>query len=386
MNHYNKDMNQPVKELYDVLNELERKGYEAYLVGGAVRDMVLGVPIKDYDITTNADPNAIRMTFQDYKTYDLGKKHGTVTVLAGKTKFDITPFRLEDDYRDHRHPETVLFTADLEDDLKRRDFTINALCMNSKDQIIDLFDGIKDIENRQIRAIGDPKARFSEDALRILRALRFEAVLDFKIEAETQKQIQECSYLLDCISAERKKEELLKILCCQSAFRIINENLRVFQTFMPFHRITRTRNNFSSPFYALAYLLRNEKDPDLRSLKYSNQEIRLIEELIRSSKIDIHDDTHFIECLSSLDQKDILRFLNQYHRRDFTDRFEELRPWICTLNELKIDGKTIQKYGYREKQISQIKQKLLDQVHQRKVNNTAEGLESCLAKNPSLLS
>lgn len=386
MNHYNKDMNQPVKELYDVLNELERKGYEAYLVGGAVRDMVLGVPIKDYDITTNADPNAIRMTFQDYKTYDLGKKHGTVTVLAGKTKFDITPFRLEDDYRDHRHPETVLFTADLEDDLKRRDFTINALCMNSKDQIIDLFDGIKDIENRQIRAIGDPKARFSEDALRILRALRFEAALDFEIEAETKKQIQECSYLLDCISAERKKEELLKILCCQSAFRIINENLRVFQTFMPFHRITRTRNNFSSPFYALAYLLRNEKDPDLRSLKYSNQEIRLIEELIRSSKIDIHDDTHFIECLSSLDQKDILRFLNQYHRRDFTDRFEELRPWICTLNELKIDGKTIQKYGYREKQISQIKQKLLDQVHQRKVNNTAEGLESCLAKNPSLLS
>lgn len=386
MNHYNKVMNRPVKELYDVLKRLEERGYEAYLVGGAVRDMVLGAPIKDYDITTNADPNAIRMAFQDHKTYDLGKKHGTVTVLAGTTKFEITPFRLEDDYRDHRHPETVLFTSDLKDDLKRRDFTINALCMDSNDQIIDLFDGIKDIENRQIRAIGDPKARFSEDALRILRALRFEAALDFEIEAETKKQIEECAYLLECISAERKKEELLKILCCRNAFRIINDNLKVFQTFMPFHRITRTRNNFSSPFYALAYLLRNEKDPDLRSLKYSNQEIRLIEELIRSSKIDIHDDTHFIECLSSLDQKDILRFLNQYHRRDFTDRFEELRPWICTLNELKIDGKTIQKYGYREKQISQIKQKLLDQVHQRKVNNTAEGLESCLAKNPSLLS
>lgn len=379
-------MNRPVKELYDVLKRLEERGYEAYLVGGAVRDMVLGAPIKDYDITTNADPNAIRMAFQDHKTYDLGKKHGTVTVLAGTTKFEITPFRLEDDYRDHRHPETILFTSDLKDDLKRRDFTINALCMDSNDQIIDLFDGIRDIENRQIRAIGDPKARFNEDALRILRALRFEAALDFEIEAETKKQIEECAYLLECISAERKKEELLKILCCQSAFRIINENLRVFQTFMPFHRITRTRNNFSSPFYALAYLLRNEKDLDLRSLKYSNQEIRLIEELIRSSKIDISDDTHFIECFSSLDQKDILRFLNQYHRKDFNDRFEKLRPWICTLNELKIDGKTIQKYGYRGKQISQIKQKLLDQVHQRKVNNTAEDLESCLAKNPSLLS
>ena len=379
-------MNRPVKELYDVLKQLEERGYEAYLVGGAVRDMVLGAPIKDYDITTNADPNAIRMAFQDHKTYDLGKKHGTVTVLAGTTKFEITPFRLEDDYRDHRHPETVLFTSDLKDDLKRRDFTINALCMDSNDQIIDLFDGIRDIENRQIRAIGDPKARFNEDALRILRALRFEAALDFEIEAETKKQIEECAYLLEYISAERKKEELLKILCCQSAFRIINENLRVFQTFMPFHRITRTRNNFSSPFYALAYLLRNEKDLDLRSLKYSNQEIRLIEELIRSSKIDISDDTHFIECLSSLDQKDILRFLNQYHRKDFNDRFEKLRPWICTLNELKIDGDTIRKYGYREKQISQIKQKLLDQVHQRKVNNTAEDLESCLAKNPSLLS
>lgn len=386
MNHYNKVMNRPVKELYDVLKQLEERGYEAYLVGGAVRDMVLGAPIKDYDITTNADPNAIRMAFQDHKTYDLGKKHGTVTVLAGTTKFEITPFRLEDDYRDHRHPETVLFTSDLKDDLKRRDFTINALCMDSNDQIIDLFDGIRDIENRQIRAIGDPKARFNEDALRILRALRFEAALDFEIEAETKKQIRECAYLLEYISAERKKEELLKILCCQSAFRIINENLRVFQTFMPFHRITRTRNNFSSPFYALAYLLRNEKDLDLRSLKYSNQEIRLIEELIRSSKIDISDDTHFIECLSSLDQKDILRFLNQYHRKDFNDRFEKLRPWICTLNELKIDGDTIRKYGYREKQISQVKQKLLDQVHQRKVNNTAEDLESCLAKNPSLLS
>lgn len=377
-------MKVPVKELYTVLKLLENKGYEAYLVGGAVRDLVMGNPIKDYDITTNADPNAIKTVFQNYRTFDQGKRHGTISVLIGKIKFEITPFRLEGDYRDHRHPETVLFTADLEDDLKRRDFTINALCMDSNDRIIDLFDGIRDIEQKQIRAIGDPKARFNEDALRILRALRFQAVLDFSIEEKTQKQIRECAHLLEYISEERKKEELLKILCCPNAFSIINANLEVFRTFMPFTRIRRTLNNFSSPLYALAYLLRSRKDLDLKAHKYSNQEIGLIEELIHSAKIDISDDTQLITVLSSVHQKDILRFLSQYHKRDLTDRFTSLSSYMCTLNELQIDGETLNRLGYHEKEIGTVKRILLDQIHSQKIRNDREILSGFVKDNPAL--
>ena len=369
------------KELYIALKELEDHGYEAFLVGGAVRNYVLNTPIKDYDITTNADPNAIKMVFNKYRLYDIGKKHGTIAVLIGKYTFEITPYRLETRYKDHRHPDKVIFTNELKNDLKRRDFTINALCLDSSDNIIDLFNGIDDINNKLIRAIGNPHTRFNEDALRILRALRFKAKLNFEIEEKTRKELFRCKDLLSYISYERKKDELLQILESRNAFRIINEYLDIFNTFIPFKHTKRKINNFSSAFYALAFLLKDTDKPNLKQMKFSNQEIDLLKTLIQASKIDIDDDYQFISCLSDFYQKQILQFLEQYHRLDLQNRFKSLKKYMCTMNDLKIDGKQIESYGYKEKQIGQIKKQLLELVHHKKLHNTVSSLNKHLKKN-----
>ncbi|MBQ6560188.1 MAG: hypothetical protein IJL85_05100, partial [Erysipelotrichaceae bacterium] len=179
-----------------VLNELIRHGQDAYLVGGAVRNYLLGIESDDYDVTTSADPDTLKEVFRDYHLYDVGKKHGTVTILIGEDKIDVTPYRFEADYRDHRHPDTVLFTADLKEDLERRDFTINAMCLDHEGKVIDLFGGIEDLDHGLIRTVGDPYKRFEEDALRILRALRFEAKLNFTIEEKTAEAIHGCKDLL----------------------------------------------------------------------------------------------------------------------------------------------------------------------------------------------
>jgi len=357
-----------IKEIYTALNLLEQKGYQAFLVGGAVRNYLLKKTIDDYDITTNADPNAIKMIFQDYTTYDIGKSLGTVVVLINKIKIDITPFRIESDYKDFRHPSKVKFSLNLEDDLKRRDFTINALCLNSKNEIVDLFNGVEDLNNKVIRCINNPDSRFYEDPLRILRALRFKTKLDFTIENKTNQSIFKNKDLLNYISPERKKEELLKILCTKNGFSIINEYIEVFNTFMPFSSIN-IDNNFSNPLYALAYLLIDKK-VNLKELKYSKEEINLINTLIAVSKIDLTNDYDFITCLSDINQKHILTYLSELHHFDYSLRYQSLKKYMVTINDLKIDGETLMKFNIRDKQIKVLKLEMVDLIHQQKLTNT----------------
>ena len=370
-------LNKQVKTVLSLLNE---NGYEAYLVGGAVRNILLKRKIEDYDVTTDADPNAIRMLFNNYRTYDIGKKHGTITVLIDSEKIEITPFRREDEYSDHRHPDKVEFTGNLKDDLKRRDFTINAMCLDRNGDLVDYFGGLEDLNNKLIRCIGDPNTRFNEDALRILRAIRFKVKLGFEIEKETDKAVFECKDLLKYISAERKKEELLKILNTKDGFKAINDYLEVFNTFMPFKKCERKINNFTSSFYALAYLLR-DSECDLKELKYSKEEINLIKALIHASDIDINDDYQFISCLSSIYQKQLLEYLEQLHHRDLKDRYKKLKRYMVMLNDLKISGEEIESYGYKAKQIGKVKNELLELVHQKKLHNTSASLHKQLQKN-----
>ena len=372
-----KKLNRSALKALTLLNE---KGYEAFVVGGAVRDLLLGKNVYDYDITTNADPNAIKMVFDDYARYDLGKKHGTVTVIIDKDKIDITPYRKEDHYSDHRHPDLINFSSDLKEDLSRRDFTINALCMDKDSKITDMFGGVDDLDHKLIRCIGDPYKRFDEDGLRILRALRFKTKLNFNIDKNTDENIHKAKDLLNYISEERKKEELLRILSERSGFKVINEYLDVFNTFMPFEYIKRKINNFSDPLYALAYLL-IDKEVDLKKLKYSKPEIRLINILIEASKIDINNDCEFIECLSSIYQKDILTFLEEYHHKDLRERFKKLRKYMATFSDLKITGEEIMSYGISGKNIAKTKKKLLDLVHHKKLNNTSYALNKYLKEN-----
>ena len=320
------------------------------------------------------------MVFDDYARYDLGKKHGTVTVIIDKDKIDITPYRKEDHYSDHRHPDLINFSSDLKEDLSRRDFTINALCMDKDSKITDMFGGVDDLDHKLIRCIGDPYKRFDEDGLRILRALRFKTKLNFNIDKNTDENIHKAKDLLNYISEERKKEELLRILSERSGFKVINEYLDVFKTFMPFEYIKLKINNFSDPLYALAYLL-IDKEVDLKKLKYTKSEIRLINILIKASKIDIDNDYEFIECLSSLYQKDILTFLEEYHHKDLQERFKKLKRYMVTFATLKITGEEIMSYGIIGTKIAKTKQKLVDLIHHKKLNNTSYALNKYLKEN-----
>ncbi|MCX6752895.1 MAG: HD domain-containing protein, partial [Candidatus Nomurabacteria bacterium] len=213
------------EKVLNILTNLEKGGFEAYLVGGCVRDMIIGREPKDWDITTNATPEQIMPLFE--KTiYE--NKFGTVGVCIPVThetleddvnretpKYDIievTPYRIEGLYSDKRHPDEVKFSQRIEDDLKRRDFTINALALNSKGQLVDLYEGIKDIQNKTIRTVGDTKERFNEDALRLIRAVRFSTELDFVISHETISAIVENSDLIKNISFERIRDEFSKII------------------------------------------------------------------------------------------------------------------------------------------------------------------------------
>ena len=172
----------------EIVEKLCEHGYEAYLVGGCVRDMLLGREPGDWDITTSAKPEEVKAVFR--RTVDTGIKHGTVTVMMGKEGYEVTTFRIDGDYTDGRHPDSVTFTPDLIEDLKRRDFTINAMAYNRDRGLVDAFGGRKDLEDGVIRCVGAAEERFTEDALRILRAIRFSAQLGFEIEEHTENAIK----------------------------------------------------------------------------------------------------------------------------------------------------------------------------------------------------
>lgn len=195
-----------------IISRLENAGYQAYIVGGAVRDSVMGKTPSDYDIATSARPREVKALFS--RTIDTGLKHGTVTVIENKIGYEVTTFREETGYSDRRHPDEVRYVKCLEADLKRRDFTINAMAYSPKKGIVDEFGGISDIEEKIIRCVGVPEERFKEDALRMLRAVRFAACLGFELEPDTQKAIRKCAVLIKNVSWERILEELNKILLC----------------------------------------------------------------------------------------------------------------------------------------------------------------------------
>ncbi len=197
----------PVEEILSRLNE---HGYEGYIVGGCVRDMLLGREPEDWDITTSALPHEVKAVFR--RTIDTGIEHGTVTVMMNRRGFEVTTYRVDGDYSDGRHPDSVSFTRSLAEDLKRRDFTINAMAYNRQAGLVDLFGGRKDLEAGWIRCVGEPMDRFGEDALRILRAIRFSAQLGFQIEARTMEAVRAIGPNLKKVSRERVQTELTKLL------------------------------------------------------------------------------------------------------------------------------------------------------------------------------
>lgn len=221
------------KEAVLALRMLGDSGYEAYIIGGCVRDYLMGREPGDIDITTSARPEEIKEVFRCFRVIENGIKHGTVTVIINEVPLEITTYRIDGIYSDSRHPDKVSFTKSLREDAARRDFTINAIACGLDGHIVDYFGGAQDIQNRTIRAVGDPEVRFQEDALRILRALRFSSTLGFEIEDRTKAAVFKYRELLNHISSERIASELIKLLCGINAGKVIKEYIEVLGVFIP---------------------------------------------------------------------------------------------------------------------------------------------------------
>lgn len=268
-----------------VLKQLNEAGYEAYFVGGVVRDTKLGHHVYDIDITTNATPTEVVNLFD--KTVETGLKHGTITVILDDEYVEVTTFRYDGKYLDNRHPDGVVFTKNLSDDLMRRDFTINAMAQGLDGIIIDPFNGQADLEAGIIRTVGNPKQRFEEDALRILRGIRFVSKLGFDIEKETQKAMKECRHLLANLSFERIRKEFEGILSHigyqEKALELVVRN-RIFEYIPFFSSLMKFENlngikHIATLFDVVAFELSNPKE-FLSAFPLTRKERRMIQTLL----------------------------------------------------------------------------------------------------------
>lgn len=221
------------KNILKAINLLNNSGYEAYIVGGCVRDAYLHKQPNDWDITTSATPEQMKAVFSDLRVIETGIRHGTLSVIVDGEIIEITTMRVDGDYSDNRHPDSVEFTRDIHKDLSRRDFTVNAMAYNPETGLVDPFDGRGDIDRKIIRCVGNPDRRFNEDALRIMRALRFACTLDFDIAPDTAQSILKSKSLLNNVARERIRVELLKLLCGVRVKRILMEFACVFFEIIP---------------------------------------------------------------------------------------------------------------------------------------------------------
>ena len=281
-----------------IINILEDNGYEAYAVGGCVRDAVIGREPNDWDITTSAMPEDIKRIFN--KTIDTGIKHGTITVLIEKVGYEITTYRIDGEYEDGRHPKNVEFTSNLVEDLKRRDFTINAMAFNDRNGIVDEFDGIGDLEKGVIKCVGNPVHRFGEDALRILRAVRFAASLNFTIEENTREAIISMAENLKKISKERIQAELeklimsdhpekLKTACETGITKVIFEEIDRINKAGKLEEIlalvcSMPKNHYLRWTALLIESSREEAAKILKGFKFDNKTVGIVSRLVEAAK------------------------------------------------------------------------------------------------------
>lgn len=352
-----KKLPQEFQTALPVLNQIHAAGYEAYFVGGSVRDSLLNRPIHDVDIATSATPIEIKKIFS--RTVDIGIEHGTILVLQGDIGLEVTTFRTESDYQDFRHPSEVTFVRQLSEDLRRRDFTINALAMTSDGEIIDHFDGISDLRQQLIRAVGEPYERFSEDALRILRAFRFASVLGFSIDSETIAGINATKNLLANISIERIEMEFSKLLIGDFRQIALHEMLRLaIDTQLPIDlreglielEKLQAKLNLEAAWTLLAYF--NHFDTEkakqvMKIFKHSNHFVKKIATLLAGLN-ERHADNWNIDCIYKYGLENSLQIESMFNILGFESNFEIIHEIynqlpIHTKRDLKINGSDLLK-------------------------------------------
>lgn len=379
-----------------IINALYENGYEGYLVGGTVRNFLMDKPLTDIDITTNATPSQMEGVFKDFKVVKTGLKHGTITVILNGEPIEITTYRLESGYSDNRHPDSVEFVSNLKEDLKRRDFTINAIAYNDKDGIIDLFNGIEDLKNKIIRTVGNANERFREDALRILRALRFSSVLSFSIEKNTKNSILENKGLLKNVSVERIFTELKKMLLGDNILYVLKEFYDVLCQIIP--SLKNVDFNKLSDYFALApkdeilrlailfsLLSKEEVLNALNNLKCDNFKKEIISFLIENKNLEILNEKSILKLLLKDFGEDKLIYLLKFKSIIYNER-EKYNAIIKNvekiienkecylLKHLSVNGNDLKNLGFKGKQIKITLEKLLLLVINQEVENDKQKL------------
>ncbi len=389
------------KEVKHIIDILTQNGYEAYAVGGCVRDSILGRVPGDWDITTSALPQQVKALFR--RTIDTGIQHGTVTIMLGKNGYEVTTYRIDGKYEDSRHPESVEFTPNLEEDLKRRDFTINAMAYNDENGIVDIFGGIDDIRNRIIRCVGNAHDRFTEDALRILRAVRFSAQLGFEIDKATKDAARELAPTLVKISRERIHTELNKLLLSDNPdyFSVVYE-LGVMKVIIPELEgvnsgdidrlkvlIKRTKPCLPERYASLLSIIGKDKTRAvLKGLKLDNATIsmavKLVEYLGITPALTEPQMRHYINEVGKEDAIRVIDFNLAFASEDEYKGYADMRN-ICvtvlergdctSLKELRITGKLLMNSGFEAgKQLGGLLEELLLEVLDNPALNDTEYL------------
>ncbi len=383
-----------------IIDRIYEYGYEAFIVGGCIRDYISGITPNDYDITTNATPNKIMDIFKEFKLIKNGIKHGTVGILIDGDIYEITTYRIESEYEDSRRPKNIEFTANIVDDLKRRDFTINAMAYNDKKGLIDEFGGIVDLKNKVIKTVGNPDKRFNEDGLRIIRAIRFSSKLGFNIEDKTLNSIYKNYHIVKNISIERITDEINKIITSKNPQNIILlyktkifEILGIYYNFNNDNylrlekqlKIISLINEIEYKLLLLQYIINNEaKDYNNRNyivniLRYPNKVKDDINNLIEHmyidesnlSKIDIK---YILNKIGYSRFEKILNLKNIYYSTSYNKKSKYIKQCInilkdiinnkeCyTIKDLKLNGNDLKELGYKGNEIGTNLNYLLEEV------------------------
>lgn len=412
------------KVVEQCIEKLNNAGFEGFVVGGCVRDSIIGRVPNDWDVCTSALPDETKTVFKEYKTVDVGIAHGTVAVVFPEESIEITTYRIDGEYKDNRRPEKVEFTSKIEEDLSRRDFTINAMAYNYESGLVDFFNGKKDIEGKAIRCVGNPYKRFNEDALRIMRALRFAAQLNFTIEKCTLEAIEDTVELLSNISAERIAVELNKLVMAENPENMIKLlfEMDIFKIIIEFMNNCKLKvdkmNNFTegcgqiirnSPqdlsirlcillnytldVYGLVENLKNDEESSiiekiLRALKYDNNTIKEVDILSRYYYVDINCEKREIKKILNLIGIDMFKkliFMKEAMKKNFNgdiyikilNSIEE-KGECYKIKDLKINGRDLISLGIQNgKIIGEILNALLEMVIENpEMNNRDKLLEA----------
>lgn len=376
------------------LKKLNSNGYRALAVGGCVRDALLGKEPFDWDVTTSALPEETKSCFEGFRVIETGIKHGTVTVIIEGKPVEITTFRVDGEYEDHRRPDSVSFSRNLEDDLSRRDFTVNAMCWSEENGITDLFGGKNDLENKLIRCVGDTGKRFDEDALRIMRGLRFAAVLGFSVEEKTALAMHEKKELLKLISVERMYVELKKMLTELASPRVLIEFRDVLEIILPqIKRLTPeeyekacnlarqaegTEMSLAAFFCALK---ENEVKEIFSSLKADKKTGGFVSFLIGNKKTEVTDKGDVLALIGNYGVKfmkglsDYRLLLNEAGDVFFREAFAAVDSGTpVRTEELDINGREISALGFKGREIGYISQRLLHAIWYEGLDNSKESL------------